>query len=335
MSDAKLTLPPAWGPHKRTWMAWPCRAELWGTQINSARTAYATVAQAISRFEPVVLAARPQDADEAARMCGPAVEIWPVALDDSWARDIAPHFLSDGKTAVDWDFNAWGDEYEGYTDDCAFGARVIAREGLQAIEAHMVLEGGSICGDGAGTLMTTEECLLNPNRNPSLSRGEIEAKLMTCLGMSQVLWLGRGLLEDETDGHVDNIACFAPGRRVLLAMPNEKDDPNYPIMQENLARLKAARTASGAPYEIIEVPLPALRLRADGRRMTRSYINFHVVNGGLIVPAFDDPHDQAAARIIADAFPGRVVAQVEANPILAGGGGIHCITYEEPLVATG
>lgn len=330
MSDIDAILPPAWARHKRTWMAWPCRAELWGTRIADARAAYAAVAQAILRFEPVVMATRPQDVADASTACGASVEIWPVPLDDSWARDIAPHFLSDGKTAVDWRFNAWGGKYEGYTEDQAFASRVLGRTRHTRIEAHMVLEGGSITTDGAGTLMTTEECLLNPNRNPSLSRADIEAGLKTHLGMKQILWLGPGLLDDETDGHVDNIACFAPGRRVLLAMPSDRSDPDHARMQENLARLKAARDISGLPYDIVEVPLPGRRLRDDGRRVTRSYINFHITNGGLVVPAFNDPRDKEAAAIIADAFPDRAVVQVNADPILVGGGGIHCITYEEP-----
>ena len=313
-------MPPAWGPHARTWMAWPCRTEIWRNGIVDARRAYAEVARALAGFEPVVMAACPRDAEEARALCGPSVEIWSVPLDDSWARDIAPVFVARAGTVagVAWSFNAWGGKFSPYSEDARFAQRLLRRQGLDRFDGGMVLEGGAIATDGAGMLLTTEECLLNPNRNPRLSRAEIEARLKTHLGISRVVWLGRGLAGDETDGHVDNVACFAPSGAVLLAMPG-KSDPSFEVMRENKARLAAAGLSA------IDLPLPA------PGPYTRSYINFAVTNGGLVIPGFDDPADHEAAQIIAAAFPGRAIVQVDANPIVAGGGGIHCITYEEPL----
>jgi len=316
-----FAMPPAWAPHARTWMAWPCRKEIWHNGLVPAWRAYAEVARAIARFEPVVMAARPEDVEEARALCGPSVDIWNVPLDDSWARDIAPVFIArDGAVAgVDWQFNAWGGKYAPYSEDAHFAERLLVRQGLDCFDGGMVLEGGAIVSDGAGTLMTTEECLLNPNRNPGMTWAQIEEQLKGNLGVTRILWLGQGLAGDETDGHVDNVACFAPGGEVLLAMPADSGDPSFAVMQENKARLRAAGRL------VIEVPLPAHRAG-----LTRSYINFAVANGGLVIPTFDDPVDDEAAAIIATAFPGRTIAQVDANPIVVGGGGIHCITYEEP-----
>ena len=316
---AGFRMPAPWGCHARSWMAWPCRNEIWQDGLRPARRAYAKVARAIARFEPVVMAACPHDAEEAGALCGPAVEIWPVPLNDSWARDIAPVFVvKDGAVAgIDWVFNAWGEKYHPFAEDAAFAARLLERQSLRRFDGGMVLEGGAIATDGAGTLLTTEECLLNPNRNPQMTRAEIEARLKKKLGVTHVIWLGHGLAGDETDGHVDNVACFAPDGTVLLARP-EKSEPSFAAMAENKRRLQEAG------FRVVDVPMP------KPGPLTRSYINFAVTNGGLVIPAFDDPADDAAAAIISVAFPGRAVVQVEANPILIGGGGVHCITYEEP-----
>jgi agmatine deiminase len=318
-NGTQALMPAPWGPHARTWMAWPCRREIWRDGLAPARRAYAEVARAIARFEPVVMAACPRDAEEARALCGDSVEIWPVPLDDSWARDIAPVFVKKGAevAGVDWDFNAWGGKYQPFAEDAKFAARLLQRQDLRRIDGGMVLEGGAIATDGAGTLLTTEECLLNPNRNPQMTCEKIEARLKEKLGQSRVVWLGQGLSGDETDGHVDNVACFAPDGAVLLAWP-EKSDPSFAALSENKRRLREAG------LRVVDVPLP------KPGPLTRSYINFAVANGGLVIPAFDDRCDDEAAQIIAAAFPGRVAVQVAANPILAGGGGIHCITYEEP-----
>jgi agmatine deiminase len=192
----------------------------------------------------------------------------------------------------------------------------------------MVLEGGSIAVDGRGTLMTTEQCLLNPNRNPGLTQQQIEERLALYLGANKIIWLGEGLADDETDGHVDNIACFAGSNRILLHMPTGGE--NARAMRDNLARLKSARDVMGRPFEVIELPQPEPQEGHDGRLLEMSYINFYYTNYGIVMPSFDDPADTDAAMIMARVFPDRRVVPVPALDIVQGGGGIHCITQQQP-----
>lgn len=330
-----LSMPAEWTAHTRCWMAWPSRLEPWGSEdgILRARLAYAAVARAISGFEKVTMGVRPQDADEARLMLGRGLEIFETDLDDAWARDIGPTFVTDGAdgvAGVHWRFNAWGNKYNGHANDAAFGRAVIEALDMRRYDGPMILEGGSISVDGQGTLMTTEQCLLNPNRNPNLSQQQIEERLALYLGATKVIWLGEGLEDDETDGHIDNIACFAGEGRVLVYAPSEKGGLNDRVMRDNIARLKAARDARGRPLQILELPEPARRERHDGRRLDMSYINFYFANYGIVAPAFDDPMDAVAAEVLAKAFPDRRIVQVPALDIVQGGGGIHCITKQQP-----
>jgi agmatine deiminase len=335
MSEAPslgFAMPAEWSPHQGTLMAWPCRAELWGDGIERARHAYTGVAQAISRFETLTMAARPQDAAAARSALGPEIEVLELPLDDSWARDIGPSFVRDaaGRLAgVDWRFNAWGGEYPDYAEDAAFAERILAHLGLERFAAPFVLEGGSIHVDGAGTVLTSEQCLLNPNRNPSMSRAEIEAGLRQFLGVTEVIWLGQGLVDDQTDGHIDNLACFVRPGAVATLVAEDPADTNFAALDDNLQRLKAARDGAGRTLEITTIPQPAPKF-FEGRRLARSYLNFYLVNGGLIAPAFDDPNDAIAADILTKLLPDRKVVQVPVSDIIVGGGGIHCITQQIP-----
>ncbi len=330
-----LFMPAEWEAHARTWMAWPCRLEPWGSAegMLRARLAHATVARAISGFEKVTIAVHPRDADEARLMVGRGIDFMQVEIDDSWARDSGPIFVSDGRdgvAGVAWRFNAWGNKYNGFDNDAAFGRRVIEALDMRRYDGPMVLEGGSICVDGEGTLITTEQCLLNANRNPNLDRQQIEERLALYCGVSKVIWLGEGLEDDETDGHVDNIACFAGPGRVMLYTPSETDGINARVMRDNRARLKSARDARGRALEIIDVPEPARRERHDGRRLDMSYINFYFANYGIVMPSFEDPMDAAALAVMEKAFPDRRIVQVPSLDIVEGGGGIHCITQQQP-----
>jgi agmatine deiminase len=330
-----LFMPAEWEPHARCWMAWPCRLEPWGSAegMLRARLAHAAVARAISGFEKVTVAVKPRDADEARLMLGRGIEMLEIEIDDSWTRDSGPIFVSDGRdgvAGVHWRFNAWGNKYHGFENDAAFGRRVIETLDMRRYDGPMVLEGGSVCVDGQGTLLTTEQCLLNANRNPNLSRQQIEERLALYFGVTKVIWLGEGLEDDETDGHVDNIACFAKAGRVMVSAPREKGGLNDRVMRDNLARLKAARDARGRTLEIIELPEPARRERHDGRRLDMSYINFYFANHGIVMPSFDDPMDGVATEIMEKAFPDRRIVQVPALDIVQGGGGIHCITQQQP-----
>ncbi len=333
-ADRGLYMPAEWQAHDRCWMAWPCRVELWGEHMEAAREAYAEVARTILGFEPVTMIANPDNIAEASLQCGPGIACLPMAHDDSWIRDNGPSFVIDGKggiAGVDWRFNGWGEKDRPYDRDAKVAEAVLEHLGVAREAAPLVLEGGSVHVDGEGTLLTTEACLLNPNRNPDLGRDQIEALLCAHLGVRRVIWLGQGLEDDGTDGHVDNLACFVRPGAVLALTSDDPRDGNYAALQDNLARLRAAKDAKGRELEVIEVAQPARREREDGERLGMSYINFYIANGGVVIPSFEDGKDGAARDTVAACFPGREVRQVPALDIVRGGGGIHCITQQQPM----
>ena len=325
-------MPAEWAAHERCWMAWPCRAELWGGGMDAAREAYAAVARAIAGFEPVTMIARETDAARAADLCGPSVTIMTAALDDSWMRDVGPTFVVNGAggiAGVSWGFNAWGEKYRGFADDAALAARLLDRLGVRRFDAPFILEGGAIHCDGEGTVLTTESVLLNPNRRMAATREAAEALLRDWTGAEKVVWLPGGLVEDETDGHIDNVACFAaPGRVLALAAPRSSD-PNHARLAANIALLSKEHDARGRRFEVIPLQQATLTDSA-GRPLAASYINFYIANGGIVMPSFASPEDGAAMAAVQAAFPGRRVVQVDAQPIIRGGGGIHCITQQQP-----
>ncbi|HEY1710233.1 MAG TPA: agmatine deiminase family protein [Rhizomicrobium sp.] len=328
-------MPAEWESHARTWMCWPGRLEAWGGPegLLRAKQAMARVARAISSFEPVTIAVRPEDAAEPKLATANKVETLEVPVDDSWARDSGPTFVTgaNGKAAVSWQFNAWGNKYHPYKDDAAFAARVAQRLAMKVYLAPMVCEGGAIHVDGEGTLLTCEQTLLNPNRNPNLTQQEVEETLALYTGARKIVWLGEGFSDDETDGHVDNIACFASPGRVIVGVPASKSHPDTKPVQEAIRRLKEAHDAHGRKFEIVEIAQPK-KLGRDyrGRLHQASYINFYLCNGGLVMPGFDDANDERARETLAQVFPGRDILQVDALDIVEGGGGIHCITQQEP-----
>jgi len=324
----RLTMPAEWAPHERTLMCWPAREAMWGERYAQAKADHAEIANAIAAFEPVLMAAAPSQAGEARAAVSAAVEVVPIPLDDSWARDSGPIFVTaPGRRAgVDFGFNAWGEKFHPYDEDAGFAARVLEHLGEERIDARdLVLEGGSIAVDGEGTLITTEQCLLNPNRNPSLSREEIEARLRERLGVDRIVWLGRGLLEDDdTDGHVDNVCAFvAPGRVVLQSVADEAD-PNFPHVRENAERLHAAG------IDVVEIDwLP--RVRHDGPPTVVPYTNYYLCNGAVIVPTSDPRTDGQALGMFEALYPGREAVPVPGTTLAHGGGGVHCITQQVPL----
>jgi agmatine deiminase len=326
-------MPAEWAPHKRCWMEWPCRVELWGDGLDDARAAYTEVAKAIAEFEPVTMIAIGTELAEVSLRCGPGVACLPLAHDDSWMRDNGPTFLVDGQgglAGVDWRFNAWGNKYQNFENDASVAGAVLKHLDVRAYAPPMVLEGGSIHVDGEGTLLTTEQCLLNANRNPDLNRSQIEKLLCDYTGVRQVIWLGQGLVDDETDGHVDNLACFVRPGVVMALSTDDPEDENYGALQDNLARLRAAKDAAGRELEVIEIPQPARRLDTDGRRLALSYVNFYIANGGIVMPSFEDAKDEAAFTIVSQCFSDRKVSQIPLLDIVCGGGGIHCITQQQP-----
>ena len=323
-----MRTPAEWEPHERTLMGWPCRSELWGELLDQAREDYAAVANAVAAFEPVAMIANPgEQAAQARAACDANVEVVEFAIDDSWLRDCGPIYTygDDGsRVAVHFRFNAWGEKFAPWDKDAAVGAQVVEWLGDSVREADLVLEGGSFLTDGAGTLLTTEQCLLNPNRNPSLDRGEIEAALREHLGVEAIVWLGQGLVEDrDTDGHVDLIAAFTRPGRVLLQTVGA-ENPNHDNCQENARRLRAAG------IEVAELPLLAYA-EVAGETVAASYMNFYLCNGAVIVPVAGDEADEEALAVIGAEYPDREVVPVPGRVIAAGGGGPHCITQQVPV----
>ncbi len=332
-ADEGFIMPAEWDPHDRCWMAWPCREESWGERLDAAREATAEVARAIAAFEPVTMIANPENVAEVSLRCGAGIACLPMAHDDSWIRDNGPTFVVDGKgrvAGIDWRFNAWGGKYAPHDKDSAVARAVLEHLELTRYAAPMVLEGGAIHVDGEGTCLTSEQCLLDPNRNPDLGKAEIEALLGAHLGVRRVIWLGQGLRHDETGGHVDNLACFVRPGAVLALTTDDPEDGNHAALADNLERLRAARDAKGRELEVIEVVQPGPAEGDDGRRLALSYVNFYLANGAVVLPSFEDTKDKAAFDTLAACFPGREPRQVPALDIVRGGGGIHGITQQQP-----
>jgi agmatine deiminase len=325
-------MPAEWDPHARCWMAWPCLPSSF-PRMDAARDAFAVVAQAIARFEPLTMIANARDAEDARRRCGDGIEILTVPINDSWTRDTGPTWLVDGRgnlAGVDWQFNAYGRVYEPYADDDAIAARLLEESAARRFRAPITLEGGAIHSDGEGTLLTTDNVVLNPNRGTDLSKSEAEKVFRDWLGAERVIWLDNALEVDSTDGHVDNLACFAQPGLVLALSEPDPADPHHAPLQENLRRLRAARDAKGRRLEVLEIQQPARRELEDAR-ICMSYINFYIANGAVVVPVFDDPADAPALEVLALAFPDREVVPVPGLEIVKSEGCVHCITQQQPL----
>jgi agmatine deiminase len=321
-------MPAEWAPQERTLMCWPARLALWGERFAEAEAVHAAVANAVAAFEPVTMAAHPRNAAAARRLCGAGVEVVEIPIDDSWARDSGPIFVTDGaggRAGVRFGFNGWGEKYGPWDEDARFAGRILDVLGEESLDArHFVLEGGSIAVDGEGTLFTTEQCLLEEHRNPALDKGAIEAELGRHLGVERVVWLDRGLVEDrDTDGHVDNIcAVVAPGH-VLLQTVADEENPNYELCQENVRRLQAAGV------EVTELAWLPYVSGAEEPTVV-PYVNFYVCNGGLIVPTQGDETDGEALALLESLYPGREAVPVPGAALAFGGGGVHCITQQVP-----
>lgn len=349
-------MPAEFEPHEGTWLLWPERTDNWREEARPAQEAVLEVAAAIRHFEPVHLGVSPQCAKRVRERAPAGVRVASLEYDDIWVRDTGPTFLvaeqPDTLRSVQWRFNAWGGLYRPFTRDLTVPREISSdtfggpmRGGRYA--APIVLEGGAIHVDGQGTAMLTEECVLNANRNPGMTREQVEAVLRNYLGVDHFVWLGKGVFNDETSGHVDNLACFAGPGRVCLTWTDDRHDPQYAISSDAWKRLNDARDAQGRRLEVFKVPMPgplhmtveeaggllpsdSMKRRYAGDRLAASYVNFYLANGGLIMPLLDPRTDEQAAAVLRRACPGRVIVGVPAREILLGGGGIHCITQQEP-----
>lgn len=331
-------MPPEWARHERCWMAWPCLGDRWPCGLEAARAAHLDVAHAISGFEPVTILAPPEEvADLGVQVSDEPIEILPMPLHDGWFRDTGPTFLINGRgdlAGVNWMFNGWGTGKKVYDDDRDLAAALLKHLGLPCYDAPIVSEGGAIHTDGEGTLLCVESAIVDKARNPENDRGEIESVLMDYTGTEKVIWLPQGYEQDETGGHVDIVACFAAPGVVLANSTEDQDDPNYAVYHENRQILEKARDARGRVLEVVDLPQPQPVYGEDGCRLSLSYMNFYIANGGIVAPAFEQPSDKDALQILRQVFPGYEVVQVPAADIFSGGGGIHCITQQQPAVAS-
>lgn len=332
----KFAMPAEWERHERTLIEWPVKSSLvWPENDAEICVSYADVAKAISTFEKVTVIVSDDTAGEAKKLCGDAMEYLTIPHNDAWCRDNGPTFLLDKDkhlAAVNWQFNAWGEKYPHYDLDNQVAPRMLEHYKVPYVDSPIILEGGSIHVDGQGTLLTTKECLLNQNRNAGLAQKDIEAELKRCLNITKIIWLNKGLYGDETDGHVDNAACFARPGVVIMQTCDDRKDPNYVIAQENMEIIKNATDAAGNKLEIIELPQPPARYYRN-ERLTLSYLNFYFVNGGIILPVFGGEAiqtDKKTADILQQVFPERRIMTVDGAALIKEGGNVHCITQQMP-----
>ncbi len=317
--------------------------------------AYAAVAEAIAVSEPLSMAVSDEHFERCRALLSPSIRVVELSADDAWMRDIGPTFVLDEegtRRGVDWRFNAWGGLdgglYSPWDRDERVARKVLEIERAGRYRAPFVLEGGSIHVDGEGTVITTEECLLHPNRNPDFTREQLEQGLLDYLGAEKVIWLGRGVHGDETDGHIDNLACFVRPGTVLLTWPEDESDPQHAISLDAARRLEATTDARGRALEVLRIPAPGpltvtqheaggvtstptSKPRRAGERMAGSYVNFYPAAARIVFPLLDERRDDAAAEVLRACFPGRELVGVPAREILLGGGNIHCITQQVPV----
>lgn len=327
-----FSMPAEWAPHKGCYVTWPCNENTWSGFFKEAKSAYVEVIRAINRFEPVTVLSDSSTVKETGEALGPEIDMIEMPLNDSWIRDNGPIFVTsetDDVAMVQFGFNGWGEKFQPYDDDAKAPEVLAERLGMRRFVAPMILEGGGITVDGNGTLLTTESCLLNSNRNPNLSKEQVEDILKDFLGLKKVLWVKQGIYKSMIDGHIDGVAAFVRPGTIVHAATKNKTDPNYPIMKENRARLETMTDARGKSIEIIDFPIPDRR-DIDGNRIAPCYTNFYIANGGVVAPTFGESNDEVALDILRGLFPEYDVIGVRCEFIGAGGGEIHCITQQLP-----
>lgn len=332
-------MPAEWEPHSATWLSWPHRKASWPGAFAPIPRVWVELVRALAPHEPVHVSVRDARMESEVRSLLRRGEVPPknvclhrIPTNDAWARDHGPIFLVGPRRdllILDWVYNAWGGKYPPWDDDDAVPRRVAAVLDLPVVEPGRVLEGGSIDVDGEGTLLTTEGCLLNPNRNPSLSRREIEEMLMDYLGIRKVLWLGQGVAGDDTDGHVDDLARFVGPATVLCALEEDRRDENYRLLRDAHRRLQKMTDARGRPLQVVTLPTPG-RIERSGHRLPASYLNFYIANGVVVVPVFDDPNDARVLETLRRLFPGREIVGLRSRDLIVGLGAVHCVTQQQP-----
>ena len=334
----RLRMPAEWEPHAATWLAWPHAVTTWPGCLEDAEREFEFFVRTLAEFERVELLVQ-SEAHRAriAELLGAiardgAVRMHVIQTDDVWMRDIGPTFVrgASGLVALDWTFNAWGGKYAPWDRDDAVAAQVATLAGVACERPGVVLEGGAIEVDGEGTLLATEPTLLDPKRNPGIDKAAIDALALELLGTRKTIWLGDGILGDDTDGHIDDIARFTSPGRVVCAREPDPLDPNHAPLEDCITRLRAARDAAGRALEVIDLPMPPPVL-ADGDRLPASYANFYIANSAVLVPVFGAAADEQALSVLRPLFPGRQLVGVPSRALVRGLGSVHCLSQQQPL----
>ncbi len=331
--QAGYRMPAEWAPHARTWMMWPTRAEVWD-DMKETRKNYAAVAHAIRDFEPLTMLVHPENRAEAQALLGSDIDMLEHPINDSWARDAGPCFVTSDKgvrAGVSFRFNAWGGKYTPFDGDNSAAEAILSAADVPMFCSDLIAEGGGVSVDGQGTILTTDSCFPNPNRNPDWSRAQIEQELKDMLGGDKVIWLPGNVLETETDGHVDGVAAFVAAGVVLIEAPSPKDHDWHHINVANIAAMEGQTDAMGQPIRLVTIP-DATGADTCGYddMFCLSYINSYICNGAVIMPEYGIKTDGEVHEIYQDLFPDRRIVQVPIPAIAIGGGGIHCITQQEP-----
>ncbi len=337
-------MPPEWFPHQSTWISWPHNRDTWPGNLGAVERVMAEAVRALAQGEVVRINVR--DASHgyhvqkllAGRVADERVVLHPFPTNDAWCRDHGAIFVTRDPAAgdvpplvaLDFQYNAWGGKYPPFDLDNQIPGRMAAALGVPVRSIPMILEGGSIDVNGRGTLLTTEQCLLNPNRNPGMSRGQIEACLREQLGVTQIVWLGDGIVGDDTDGHVDDITRFVAEDTVITVVEHDPADDNYAALRDNRERLAGVLLPDGRPLKVIELPMPAPVWRGT-ERLPASYANFYVGNRVVLLPTFDCAADEEAAAILARCFQGRRIVGLDCRDVVAGLGTFHCLTQQVPV----
>lgn len=334
------SFPAEWAKHEATWLSWPHKEASWPGKIETIYAPYCQFIKIVATAEKVRINVKDETMKtEAIRHLQQAgadltqVEFYFNESNDAWCRDHGPAFVWNGskKAVIDWGYNAWGDKYPPYDLDDVIPTKIAQHFNLTLFTPDIVMEGGSVEFNGAGTILTTTACLLNENRNPQLTKEQIEQYLLEFYGAEQVLWLGDGIVGDDTDGHIDDITRFVNEDTVLTVVESNPLDENYLLLQENLKALKAMRLKNGKALNIVELPMPSPVIYED-MRLPASYANFYIANAAVIVPTFRDVNDEKALQIIQDVFPDRKVVGIDSTDIIWGLGSFHCLSQQEPAI---
>lgn len=341
MKPAELgyLMPAESAPHAGCWMAWPQRPDVWGDFFEGAREDYVRVARAIADFEPVTMVAAPENAADAQRRCGPTIRVVALPIDDSWMRDSGPTFVVDGagrRAATAFTFNAWGAKVRPFDKDAAVGALIGELCGTPVYRSALVCEGGGFYSDGEGTLITAETCVLNPNRNPGWTRQQADTELRAMLGVQKVIWLPGDATDVATDGHVDGYIAYVKPGVLLCEVVADPSDPRFEVMAENRRALASQTDARGRRFELIPIAEAPRNASPPGEQAyCRSYVNFYLANGAVVAPAYGITEDAQVRATLESAYPDRRVVMVPLHDLFRGGGGIHCITQQEPAARRG